>query len=188
MAGTALCFLLFSCLIVFIANLSLIFIEYLGVSKTYYGFYQTTTMVSFALFSFISIKMISYFGVNTTKKIGLLAAGTGSILLLIAAFTSPEPVFICAAMVVFSAGTTFAGPIYSIEAANTLPQLRGVASGMNNAMRHIIIASIVMIGGSFFDGSIRPVALLIAASTLTVFFLAAALHTDKFLKNRTIEE
>lgn len=169
MAGTMICFLLFAGLIVFIANLSLIFIEYLAVSKASYGFYQATTMISFAVFSFVSIKMIRRFGMDITKKIGLLAASVGATLLMITAFVYPDPVLICGCMVVFAAGTTFAGPIYSIEAANTLPQLRGISSGMNNAMRHVIVASIVMIGGIIFDGTIQPVALLIAASTLGVW-------------------
>lgn len=86
-------------------------------------------------------------------------------------------------MVIFSAGVTFAGPIYSIEAANTLPQLKGVSSGMNNAMRHIIVAGIVAIGGNIFDGIIRPVALLIAVSMFAIFLLAFVLHKSKTTKN-----
>ena len=81
-------------------------------------------MISFAVFSFVSIKMIGRFGMTITKKIGLSAASCGAILLLLIAYICPSPGLICGCMVIFAAGVTFAGPIYSIEAANTLPQLR----------------------------------------------------------------
>lgn len=187
MAGTTICFLLFAGLVVFIANLSLIFIEYLGVSRNYYGFYQATAMFSFALFSYVSVKVIGRFGMDITKKIGILAVSCGALALLIIAYIYPDPVLICGCMVVFSAGIAFAGPIYSIEAANALPQLRGVSAGMNNAMRHMIIAGVVAIGSLIFNGSILPVALLIAFTTLGALLLIVALKSQS-LKSAQVEQ
>ncbi len=187
MAGTTICFLLFAGLIVFIANLSLIFIEYLGVSRNYYGFYQATTMISFALFSFVSVKVIGRFGPDITKKIGLSAASCGAISLLITAYLYPDPALICACMVVFSAGVTFAGPIYSVEAANAVPQLRGISAGMNNAMRHVIVAGIVAMGSLTFNGSIIPVALLIVLATFSTLLLIVMLKRQS-VKSRQIKQ
>lgn len=174
-AASFICYLLFSGLVVFISNLSLIFIDYLGVPKASYGFYQASSPAAFALFSFLSIWIIGYFGTEKTKFFGLTAASIGAVLLMIAAATYPQPLLICTAMVIFSAGITLAAPIYGTESANVYPEMRGIATGMSNALRHVIVAGIVGIGSYFFNGSITPVAVLIVSSMIVVISLALTL-------------
>ena len=175
MAASSICYLLFAALIVFVANLSLIFIDYLGVSKASYGFYQASAPGAFALFSFLSIWIIGYFGTEKTKFAGLIIVSVGAILIMITASIPPMPLLICAAMTLFSAGITLAGPIYGMEAANVYPEMRGIATGMSNALRHVIVAAIVGIGSHSFNGSIKPVSVLIMSSTVIVVSLALAL-------------
>ena len=86
MAGALVCYLLFAGIILFIANLSLIFIEHLGISKSQYGFYQASTMGTFALFSILSVRIIGRHGTENTKYAGLLLAFTGTLLLLTISF------------------------------------------------------------------------------------------------------
>lgn len=181
MAGTFICYLLFGGLVVFIANLSLIFIEYLGVPKTSYGFYQASITISFALASCISVKIIGRYGMDATKKLGLVTANMGAALLLFIAYVYPDPMLICGAMIIFTIGATFACPIYGIEAMNAVPNMRGIAAGMSNALRHIIIAGIVAMSSLTFDGTVRPVALIIVLSTGVVFALARGLEKRKLL-------
>lgn len=69
MAAAFICYLMLAGLILFTANLSLIFIENLGVPKTIYGFYQASAPGAFALFSLLSIWIIGYLG--TEKQNGL---------------------------------------------------------------------------------------------------------------------
>ncbi|HVT62511.1 MAG TPA: MFS transporter [Legionellaceae bacterium] len=175
MGAAMICYMLFGALVVFTANLSLIFIDYLGVSKQTYGFYQAISPACFALFSFLSIGIIGKYGMEKTKLMGLKFAILGSLLLLSIAFFFPNPVYICAAMVIFTIGITLAAPIYGIESANVFPEMRGIATGMSNALRHIITAAMVGIGMVTFNGSIKPVALLIVLSTMVVSFLAIRL-------------
>ncbi len=175
MAASFICYLLFSGLIVFVANLSLIFVDYLGIPKASYGFYQASAPAAFALFSFLSIWIIEYFGTAKTKYAGLITALLGALFLMYTSSIQPEPVLICIAMVLFTAGVTLAAPIYGMEAANVYPEMRGIATGMSNALRHVIVAGIVALGSYSFNGSIKPVALLIIASTATTISLALAL-------------
>ncbi|WP_045095438.1 multidrug effflux MFS transporter [Legionella fallonii] len=175
MASSFICYLSFSGFVVFISNLSLIFIDYLGVSKTSYGFYQASAPAAFAVFSFLSIWIIGYLGTEKTKIIGLITASIGAMFLMLAASTEPQPLLICAAMIIFSAGITLAAPIYGTESANVYPEMRGIATGMSNALRHTIVAGIVGIGSYSFNGSIKPVALLIISSMVIVVSLAWAL-------------
>lgn len=85
-----------------------------------------------------------------------------------------NPLLICGAMVIYASGITLAAPIYGME-SNVSTGTRGIAAGMSNALRYIIIASLVGIGSSAFDGSIKPVALLVGVSTTVVVLLAVLL-------------
>lgn len=178
MGAAVVCYTLFGALVVFTANLSLIFIDYLGVSKSSYGFYQAMAPASFALFSFLGIGIIEKYGMNKTKSAGLMTSCLGAILLL-ASSTTSNPFFICMAMVILSAGITLAAPIYGIESANVYPEMRGIATGMSNALRYVIIAIMVGLGMNIFNGSIGPVALLISGAILVACLLAAGLARQK---------
>lgn len=179
MAGSLVCYLMFAGAMVFIANLSLIFIEYLGVPKSSYAFYQASPSAAFALFSLLSIWIIGRFGINKTKHTGIFIALIGTLLFIITSTIPPNPFLICGAMVVYTTGITLAAPIYGMESANVFPEMRGVATGMSNALRYIIIASLVGIGSYTFDGSIKPVAFLLGSSTFFVFLLAMMLLMNR---------
>lgn len=175
MAGSFVCYLMFAGIMVFIANLSLIFIEYLGVSKSSYAFYQAAPSTAFALFSLLSIWIIGRFGTNKTKNSGVFIALLGTLLFVLTATLPPNPFLICAAMVVYAIGITLAAPIYGMESANVFPGMRGIAAGMSNALRYIIIASLVGVGSTAFDGSIKPVAILLGISISFIALLAMLL-------------
>lgn len=175
MAGSFACYLMFAGMMLFIANLSIIFMEYLGVPKETYAYYQASPSITFAIFSLLSIWIIQKFGIYKTKIAGVIITLIGTILLIATSAFQPNPVLICAAMVVYSIGITLAAPIYGMEAANVFPQMRGIATGMSNALRFVIIAGLVGIGGMLFDGSILPVAILIGVSTAFIVGFAVLL-------------
>lgn len=175
MAAACICYFLLAGVILSVANLSLIFIEHLGVSKSAYGFYQASIPGSFALFSVLSIGVIQRYGTAKTKYTGLVSSVVGAILLFVTTLIEPNPILICGAMIIFTAGVTLAGPIYGMESANVFPQMRGIATGMSNALRHVTVAAIVSLGGVAFNGSIQPVATIIAIFTAATLTLALVL-------------
>lgn len=178
MAAACVCYFMFAGLILFTANLSLIFIDYLGVPKETYGFYQASAPAAFALFSFLSIWIIGKFGTEKTKHAGIIITLLGASFLMLIAIVQPAPYLICGTMIFFTIGNTLAAPIYGMESANVFPEMRGIATGMSNALRHIIVAGIVGIGSFSFNGSIKPVAILIALLACAAVILAG------LLKNR----
>lgn len=188
MAGSFICYLMFACLILFIANLSIIFIEYLGVPKEVYPFYQASPLTAYALFSLCSIWLIGRFGIQKTKHSGVLILFIGMLLLIMATTMQQTPWLICAAMIVYTTGITFAAPLYGMEAANVFPQMRGIATGMSNALRHIIVASVIGIGSLSFDGSIKPVAYLIGFTTGIIVILAMMMLKQKLILAKTLTE
>ncbi len=175
-AGNLVGYLFLGGIIVFIANLSLIFIEHLGVSQEYYGFYQATIMGTFAIVSVISSWMMGKFGTEKTKYMGLLFGAVGSLSLLLVALYNPQPILICATMAIFTIGATLAMVIYCVESVNVFPNLKGVASGLSNALRHISIAAIILLGSRIFNGSILPIALLISGIFIVILFFALILR------------
>ena len=179
MAAAFICYLMFAGLIVFTANLSLIFIENLGVSKAAYGFYQASAPAAFALFSLLSVWIIAYLGTEKTKRLGIFISLIGTTLFMLTAIIHPTPLLICTTMIIYTAGITLAGPIYGTESANVFPEMRGIATGMSNALRHVIVAGVVGIGSYSFNGSIKPVALLIVMGTAATIFLAVALIPNR---------
>lgn len=110
---------------------------------------------------------------------GVIISLISASLFMFTAIINSSPFLICAAMVVFTAGITLAGTIYGMESANVFPKMRGIATGMSNALRHVIVAGIVGVGSYGFNGSIMPVALLIMITSVLTVFLAIALVSKK---------
>lgn len=177
MAGNLICYLLFGSIMVFIANLSLIFIEHLGVSQESYGFYQATIMGTFAGISTLGAWMIGKYGTVKTKHIGLFLVALGTGLLIGVALTKSSPALICGSMVVFTTGATLASMIYGVEAVNVFPHLRGSAAGLSNALRHLLIGGVIGAGSTLFNGSIAPVVSVITSLSLIIFFLVLRLRS-----------
>lgn len=182
MAAACVCYFMFAGLIVFTANLSLIFIDYLAMPKEIYGWFQASVPAAFAFFSFLSVWIIGRFGTDKTKHTGVIVTLAGASLLMLTAIIQPNPYFICGAMIIFTIGITLAAPIYGMESANVYPDMRGIATGMSNSLRHVIVAGIVGLGSYAFNGSIMPVATLIAILASGAVILAIALTKQVAVK------
>ena len=70
MGYTVISLLPFTGIVIYVSNLSLIFINYLEISTREFGFYQAPPMVSFLLFSALSAKVIAKKGVDYTRNLG----------------------------------------------------------------------------------------------------------------------
>ncbi len=176
MSGNLICYLLFAGVMVFIANLSLIFIEHLGVSQESYGFYQATIMGTFALVSTLGAWMIGKYGTVTTKYVGIFCCFIGVVLLCGISFYNPMPELICGSMSIFTLGATLACVIYGVEAVNVFPNLKGIASGLSNALRHLVIGLVIAFSAKIFDGSMRPIACMTAGLFVIVLLLVGLLR------------
>ena len=179
MGGTFLSYLAIGGIIMFVANMSLIFIEHLGVSQESYGFYQATIMGTFALISAVSTWMIGKYGRHTTKYVGLVFMVLGTMALYWVAVLNLNPFMICAAMAIFTAGATLACVIYGVEAVSVFPNMKGVAAGLSNALRHIIVAGTVGISALNFDGTITPVMWVTVIACVLILFFAWILRHQK---------
>ena len=154
----------FSAILVYIANLSVIFVNHLGMSLEVFSYYQTSTMATFIVFALLSIKMISRYGIDRTKDIGTLLCAVGAASMVCVSlidYTSAN--FICLSMTLIAAGSSIMCGTFMAKAMEIFPDMNGTALAISVAMKQALGAGLVILSEIFFDGTIVPVAYLIAA-------------------------
>lgn len=171
---------LFSGYIIYITNLSLVFIDHLGVSTSYYGYYQGSVLLIYAIISFFCGRIIQFLGVRTTRFYGLTLNVLGGFLLLGVAWLFPEnALYITLAMCVYCAGFALSSGIIFTDFMDVFPDIKGLAAALCTFVRLLFMAGMIGLSGILFDGTIVPVALMIAAfCVVTIVCMLAIRSTD----------
>ena len=160
----------FSGHMVYISNLSLIFIDNLGIDQSLYGYYQGVVLLAFGLMSILSGKVIQRFGMHITKYLGMGLIAIGSTSLLIVSLVAPtNPLLITLSMSINSMGFALGVMIMFGEYMEIFPNLKGIASALSNATRLLMIALMVALSGIFFNGTIFPVAMMVFTFCILAF-------------------
>jgi len=163
----------FIAIMIYISNLSVIFINHLGMEIGAFGYYQATTMLVFIFSSLFSTKLISAKGVDFTKHLGGLLSILGSSLLFLTALIYPQcPILICASMAVVSFGGGMLAGTFGAKAMEDYIGMTGAAMALMTALRQLSVIIFVSLTEVFFDGTIVPVA--------SIIFLLMALCTIGF--------
>ncbi len=162
MANTLICSLLFGGFFVYVANLSLIFVNHLGVDDYSYRFYQASVLFIFFIGSATSVKVIDWIGMERMKNIGSAFIITGAIAFYAAAHLfADSPMILNGAMIVFMIGLSYSIGVFFVYAMEVFPHMNGAASALIQAIRLFLSAFVVWIGGLLFDGTMMPVATMI---------------------------
>ncbi|MBM3467943.1 MAG: multidrug effflux MFS transporter [Alphaproteobacteria bacterium] len=152
----------FTAVVVYIANLSVIFVNHIGMSLEKFSYYQATTMGTFIIFSLVSIKLIGKKGLDYTKNLGGLLAFIGSVGLF---YTSQAHLtnvtMICSFMALVAAGGAMMAGTFGMKALSIFPEINGTAMAMMTGVRQLLAAGLVVISEILFDGTIAPVASII---------------------------
>ena len=158
----------FSIIVVFIANLSLIFIDYLQVPKEVFGYYQSAIMGAYFLGSMGGSYLLKKIGMGTTRIIGDIAYFGGIVFLLELTFAhTNSPLMFIIAMSLVSLGQALAGPVYFTYSMTYIDEmLKGSAMSLIQPLRFSITSAFVGIAASVFDGTTRPMSLLAIISAV----------------------
>lgn len=161
----------FTAVVVYIANLSIIFINYLGMDLKTFSYYQATTMGTFIIFSLLSIKIIGSKGIDYTKNIGGSLALIGTVMLFGTCMSNPSNInMVCVSMAFLAAGGALMAGTYGMKALSIFPEMNGTSMAMMTAVRQLLASGLVILSEIFFDGTLVPVAVIIfsyaAISTL----------------------
>lgn len=189
MAHTLIWCLGFSLVIVFIANLSLIFIDYLQVPKEDFGYYQTAIMGAFFVGSMGGAYLIKKIGMVYTKVIGSLCYIAGVGLLCMLTFAGMDtPVFLILSMSIASFGSALAMTIYfTYSMVHLGDNLKGSAMSLTQSLRLLLSSGLVWMAATCFDGTTRPMSLLAIGCTGICGLLYAALYIRKQHLSQTAE-
>ncbi len=164
----------------YIANLSLIFINHLGVNQEHYGYYQAVILLIFAFVSFSSGYIIEALGINRTRSWGLKITVTGAVLFLaVALFAGQNPVLITLAMAIFTGGFALSMNIFFGDYMSVYPEIKGVAAALANSIRLFIMAALIALAGFFFNGTMIPVAIIVFFAGISSFAVLYWLHAQK---------
>ena len=94
-----------SAYMVFVSNLSLIYIDHLHVSQKNFPWHQGAVLISFAFVSIVSGRLFNLFGVAKVKAAGIIINSAGVILFALAAWLTPNnTLLITGSMCIFSIG------------------------------------------------------------------------------------
>lgn len=170
--------LAFSIVIVFISNVSLIFIDYLQVPKEIFGYYQTAIMGAFFIGSMGAAYLIKKMGMVYTKAIGSLIYIGGITLLASLTFLSiASPLLLIIAMSIASLGSALAITIYFTYSMTYLEgSLKGSSMSLTQSLRLFLTSGLVWIAAKGFDGSTIPMSMLAIVCTTVCILLYAVLY------------
>ena len=165
---------IFSAYFVFLSNLSLVFIDHLGVPDTIFPYFQGSVLMGFSVTSLFTGKLARWLGLNYLRLIGLCLNFLGSTALLLVVWSKPNNVIaITACMVVFSIGMGMCINIIFADAMNRFPSIKGIAASLMSSIRLGCNAAAITIAGLLFNGSMQPVG--------TMIFVFALVSISSFL-------
>ena len=157
---------------VFVANLSLIYIRYLKVTEYVYGFHQAINLLVFGSCTILCGYVIKLIGYVNTRKIGMFATFIGALCLcLVTMFIPKNPNLITLAMCIVAIGNAFLWNIVYGDYMEINFQRKGVASALINTTRLLYSVFCIYLSGIFFDGSILPVTIIISINILVCALL-----------------
>lgn len=185
MAHTLIWCLMFSMVIVFIANLSLIFVDYLQVPKEIFGVYQTAIMGAFFIGSMGAAYLIKKMGMAFTKKAGSIIYIAGIVFLSLLAFLKMDiPHLLIIAMGMGGLGSALAITIYFTYSMTYIDEkLKGSALSLTQSLRLFLSSGLVYVAASKFDGSILPMTILALLCTgLCAFFYLVLFKRNQHLE------
>lgn len=148
--------------VVYVANLSVIFVNHMGMSLKTFSYYQATTMGVFIVFSLLSTKLVGKKGIDFTKNIGGVFALIGSVgLFAISQIDVLNANVICLSMGFVAAGGAMMAGTFGIKALSLFPEINGTALAIMTALRQFFVSGLIIVSEVLFDGTIAPVATII---------------------------
>lgn len=174
-------------IVVYISNLSLIFVNHLGVPLADFGYYQASTMGTFVIFSYLSSRLIAKKGLDYTKNLGGIITIIGGTGIFLTALFNPHSIpLICLSMALLAAGGSLMVGIFGMRAISLFPDMKGTSSAMSTAIRQLLASGLVLVSEFAFDGTIVPVAVIIFAYVCVSLIWYAIIQRNESLQGALV--
>ena len=165
---------------VYVSNMSLLYIEKLGVSSTHFPLYQIATLGTFAFVSLNNGKLIDKFGSDKLKSTGLGLIMIATIVFFIVPKSAiHSPLFLTGVMCVFSVGAGLSIGLFFASSMQVFPELTGIAASLVTAIRLLIVAVAIDVGSIFYNGTPESVIQIITCVVLCLTILTTVNHFFK---------
>jgi len=135
-----------------------------------FALHQGSLVLTFSIVSFFADKIVAKIGAQRSVWLGVMSCVIGSILLVFFAYVTPfMPIFITMSMCLIAIGCAFPMSVTFAKSMGLIPHLRGICSSTIMASRLFLSSIGVALTGVLFDGSMRPVALVISLAVGIAF-------------------
>lgn len=168
-------FMLYSCMpnllvtayLTFVGNASFYYMNSCGLPAYIFAIHQGLLVTCFSATSFFSGKVIKRLGAEQSVLFGVYLCASAAILLAVFAFAFPyKPSLITLAMCLFAVGCAFPMSVTFAQSMEVIPSLKGTCSSFIMSSRLLLSSGALAISAVFFDGSMRPVAIVMGISVL----------------------
>ncbi|WP_299494171.1 multidrug effflux MFS transporter [uncultured Shewanella sp.] len=155
--------LMLSAYLVFVSNMSLLFINELHVVKAHFPYFQIAILGTFVLVSINNGRLIDKWGMEGLKYFGLLVITGAAVLFLFSTEQQlASPFYLTAVMCLFSVGAGCSIGIFFTQSMQACPDLTGIAASLVTAIRLCIVAVAIDFSSAQYDGSATSVVLSVA--------------------------
>lgn len=158
----------------FVGSAAFYYINTCNLSYFQFAIHQGLVVGAFSLTSFYAGKIVNRVGPKKAVKIGLLQAVGATLLFILFSYVWPEEsVLTTMAMCLFGIGCAFPMSVTVSQSLETIPTLKGTSASFIMSSRLFFSSVAVALTGVWFDGSMRPVALInivLVVSALLMYF------------------
>lgn len=149
----------------FVGSASFYYINTCKLSYFQFAMHQGLIVILFSLTSFYSGIVVAKLGGRRAVNLGMFCCGTAMVMLTFFAFALPyQPAFITLSMCIMAMGCAFPMSVTFAQSLEILPEIKGACSSFIMSTRLLISSLAVALTGVLFDGSMKPVAFVIALS------------------------
>ena len=161
---------------IFVGISPILYIENLGVSLSYFGYYQGTLAFVFAIGSLLFGLIVNSYN---QKKMLLISAQIFMVglisLLWVTALDSHNPLFITVAFLPFVLGQIIPGSILYPLCLNLMPQAKGRITAILQGGRLVFSSFCLQLAGYYYEGSFQNIGIIIISfvfmTIIALFFV-----------------
>src|SRR6185436_14878441 len=157
-----------SCLMIFVTNSSFIYMEYFGVGPTRFAMLFSLSVLGFMSMNLFSMWRLKSHNAGTLFRVGLtVQVATVATLLIVVASGQPTLATVVPFIVLAVSTLGLIGPAGSSRYMSFFRELAGSASSVYTTTMFLLGGSLGWLSGVLNDGTLRPIAAMMLAASLT---------------------
>jgi len=164
------------CMLVFITNVSFVYIEYFDVGTTLFPALFGVNIVAMMSMNRLTTKLLKKYRPYDLLRFGLALQLLAIFSLAIMAFFRPPPLWLFASLISFALGCIgMTSPSATAIFMSFYDRLAGSAASVMSVTMFVVGAPLAALSQLFFDGSVGPMIFVMLGASLTANLIAATI-------------